>query len=112
MIEDWYRRQNGRVQVAFDVALEYLEQRHRDYWARPEFDLLSGNYRELGEIRLKVDKQYRILGYFGPGRAEFTMLVGSSKKGKSYDPRNALDTALNRMAEVKSDGRRSRVCEL
>ena len=97
----------------FDVAREYLEQRSRDDWLRPHFDMLSGKkWRELGEIRFKVDKQYRILGFFGPGRAEFTMLVGSSKKGKNYDPRNALDTALDRMREVKSDGRRGRVCEL
>lgn len=89
-----------------DVALEFLAQRPRDEWRRPEFDLLSGKIRVLGEIRLKVDKQYRILGFFGPRPSEFTMLVGASKKGRTYDPRAALETALARRAEVLADGRR------
>jgi hypothetical protein len=112
MIEDWYVRQHKDVQVAFDVALEYLAQRGRNDWRRPEFDLLSGKLREIGEIRFKVDKQYRILGFFGPNKSDFTLLVGSSKKGRNYDPRNALETALDRMAQVKSNGRLSRVCDL
>jgi hypothetical protein len=87
------------------VAIEFLEQRPRDEWRRPEFDLLSGKHRAIGEIRFKVDKQYRILGCFGPNQSEFTMLVGSSKKGKNYDPRSALDTALERMDQVLKNGR-------
>src|SRR6266566_4445383 len=106
VIDDWYNRQSESVQGAVDVALEYLSQRPRQEWRRPEFDLLSGKMRAIGEIRLKVDKQYRILGFFGPSRSDFTMLIGSSKKGQNYDPPGALDTALNRMKEVLADGRR------
>jgi hypothetical protein len=110
VIDDWRGRQSDEVCAAFDVALEYLVQRHRTEWQRPDFDLLSGKMREIGEIRLKVDKQYRILGFFGPSRSEFTLLLAASKKGKTYDPVSALETALERMAQVKSDGRRSRAC--
>jgi len=112
MIDDWNNRQSDEVQAAMAVALEYLVQRPRDEWRRPEFDLLSGKMREIGEIRFKVDKQYRILGFFGPGRSEFTLLIGTSKKGRNYDPRNTLETALQRMEEVKQNGSRSRVCDL
>ena len=111
MIDDWYSRQSEDVQAAVEVALEYLIQRPRQEWRRPEFDLLSGKLREIGEIRLKVDKQYRILGFFGPSRSDFTLLIGASKKGNQYDPRNALETALDRMTQVKVDGRRCRVCD-
>jgi hypothetical protein len=110
MIDDWRSRQSEAVCAALDVALEYLVQRPRNEWLRPEFDLLSGNMREVGEIRLKVDKQYRILGFFGPARAEFTLLIGASKKGKSYDPVGTLETALKRMSQVKSERRYNRVC--
>jgi hypothetical protein len=110
MIDDWRSRQSEAVCAALDVALEYLVQRPRNEWLRPEFDLLSGNMREVGEIRLKVDKQYRILGFFGPARAEFTLLIGASKKGKSYDPVGTLETALKRMSQVKSERRDNRVC--
>jgi hypothetical protein len=75
-------------------------------WRRPDFDLLSGKMKGVGEIRFKVDKQYRILGFFGPGRNDFTMLIGASKKGSSYDPQSTLESALDRMAQVKADGRR------
>jgi hypothetical protein len=111
MIDDWYNRQSAGVQVAIDVALEYLVQRPRNEWRRPEFDLLTGKMREIGEIRFKVDKQYRILGFFGPGRADFTLLVGASKKGATYDPPGALETALRRMSEVKANGSHSRACD-
>ena len=111
MIDHWYNRQSEKVQGALDVALEYLVQRPRSEWRRPEFDLLSGRMRAIGEIRLKVDKQYRVLGFFGPGRSDFTLLIGSSKKGGSYDPKGTLETALKRMSEVVADGRRSRVCD-
>jgi hypothetical protein len=49
MIEDWHRRRLDEVQTAFDVVREYLEQRPRDEWRRPDFDLLSGKLRLLGE---------------------------------------------------------------
>jgi hypothetical protein len=111
MIDDWNSRQSDGVQAAVAVALEYLVQRPRNEWRRPDFDLLSGKMREIGEIRFRVDKQYRILGFFGPGRSEFTLLVGASKKGRSYDPKNALETALDRSKDVRNDGRRSRVCD-
>jgi hypothetical protein len=110
MIDDWYNRQTDDVQSAVDVALEYLRQRPRNEWRRPEFDLLSGKMRSIGEIRLKVDKQYRILGFFGPGRSDFTMVIGSSKKGRNYDPKRTLETALDRMTHVMADGRRCCVC--
>lgn len=112
MFDDWYNRQTDAVQGAVDVALEYLSQRPRDEWRRPEFDLLSGKMKGIGEIRLKVDKQYRILGFFGPRQSEFTLLIGSSKKGKNYDPHETLETALYRMSEVIADGRRCCVRDL
>lgn len=112
VIEDWYRQQSDEVQTAFDVVREYLEQRLRDEWRRPDFDLLSGKHRVLGEIRFKVDKQYRVFGFFGPGQSEFTMLIGASKKGKNYDPRSALDTALSRWSDVLKDGSRCCACNL
>jgi hypothetical protein len=111
MIDDWLGRQSDEVQAAMAVAVEYLVQRPRNEWRRPEFDLLSGKMREIGEIRFKVDKQYRILGSFGPSRSDFTLLVGASKKGSNYDPKNALKTALDRLKQTRSDGRLSHVCD-
>jgi hypothetical protein len=111
MVDDWYGRQRDDVRAAVDVVIEYLVQRPRSEWIRPRFDLLAGKMRDVGEIRFKVDKQYRLLGFFGPQRSDFTLLIGASKKGSIYDPKDTLDTALKRMSEVKADGRHSRVCD-
>jgi hypothetical protein len=100
------------VQAAFDIVLEYLAQRERHEWVRPEFDQLAGRYRDLGELRFKVGNvQYRPLGFFGPARADFTLLVGASKKGSAYDPRDAVETARRRRLEVLTDPDRSRICD-
>lgn len=112
VVEKWYAKQPVAAQAAFDTVLEYLSQRTRDEWGRPDFDQLSGRYRSLGELRFEVaNVQYRPLGFFGPDRAEFTILVGATKKGKNYDPREALETALKRRAEVLQDPHRSKICD-
>jgi hypothetical protein len=111
VIDDWYSNQSDSVQAAFDVALEFLEQRPRHEWRRPHFDLLSGDMREIGEVRFKADrKEFRIFGFFGPGRSIFTLLIGASKKGSTYDPKSAMETASKRKDEVAADGSRCRVC--
>jgi hypothetical protein len=111
-IDDWYGRQHDDVCAIMDAVLEYLSQRPRNEWRRPEFDQLSGKMRELGEIRFKANRvQYRILGFHGPRRSEFTLLVAAKKKGRVYDPKSALETALSRKAEVEAEGGRARVCD-
>jgi hypothetical protein len=111
-IDDWYRCRSNNVQAAFDVTIEYLAQRPRHEWRRPEFDLLSGRMRGIGEIRFKADqKQFRVLGFFGPQPSEFTLLIGASKKGAIYDPKSALEAALRRKEEILSDGSRCRFCQ-
>jgi hypothetical protein len=54
MIDDWFSRQSPEVQSSMIVAIEFLEQRPRAEWRRPEFDLLSGKYRAIAEIRFKL----------------------------------------------------------
>ncbi|MDX2205659.1 MAG: type II toxin-antitoxin system RelE/ParE family toxin [Hyphomicrobiaceae bacterium] len=113
MIKKWYDDQTASVQAAMDAVKEYLEQRPREQWRRPEFDKLSGRYSDLGEFRFKVGNvEYRPLGFFGPSRADFTILIGASKKGRNYTPKDALETALKRRKEVLGDMSRSKPYEL
>jgi hypothetical protein len=64
------------------AVLDILRALERKYWTRPTFDLLHGKkYRGMGEIRFYGDnKTYRILGFFGPNRLQFTLLLGTEKK--------------------------------
>jgi hypothetical protein len=54
----------------------------RQYWRRPQFDVLRGkNYKGMGEVRFDGEKKtYRLFGYFGPKRFQFTFLLGCEKK--------------------------------
>jgi len=82
-------------------------------WSRPAgFDRLSGIYRDLGKLRFKADNtQHRPLGFFGPGKMEFTLLIWATERGGNFYPRNVRDTALARMAIVLSDHVRAHVCD-
>lgn len=106
VMRDWYDQQADEVQAKFDTVLEYLSQREHHEWGRPEFAPLKGKHAGLGELRFDFAKiEYRPIGCFGPDRSDFTILVGATKKGRNYDPRSALDTALERKKSVAEVGR-------
>ena len=77
------------------ATLELLQAVERKYWVRPQFDLLHGRkYRGMGEILFDGDdKTYRVFGYFGPERSQFTLLSGQEKK---RDLRHEMDLAAKR----------------
>jgi hypothetical protein len=64
------------------AVLEHLQVLDRKYWNRPQFDVLHGKkYKNMGEVRFNgEDKTYRMFGYFGPKRLQFTLLLGCEKK--------------------------------
>lgn len=106
VVEKWYEEQDDAVQAKFDAVLEYLSQRDLSEWIRPDYAPLSGRQSGLGELRFSHGgKVYRPLGCFGPERFEFTILIGCSKKGRRYDPPDALDTALDRKKFIAEIGR-------
>ena len=76
------------------ATLELLQVVDRKYWVRPQFDVLHGRqYHGMGEIRFGGDgKSYRIFGYFGPNRMQFTMLSGHEKR----DLKHEMDQAAKR----------------
>lgn len=65
-------------------------------WSRPYVAPIS-SHKGIVELRIKANNiQYRPLGCYGPGPHTFTILVGSYKKGKQWEPQNALKTADKR----------------
>ena len=91
-------------QGVLDAVLEILQQRPQDEWGRPEFAPLA---KGLSEIRFSVGKvECRVIGYFGPSRGMYTMLVGTTKKGRVYDPKDAMETAARRKKGVEKNGSR------
>ncbi len=85
--------------------MEHLAARSRTDWSDTDFKMLKGKHKKVGEFRFVAGKvEHRPLGFFGPGRMEYTLLIGATKKGKNYAPREALDSAVRRMDEVENGG--------
>lgn len=56
----------------------------------------------LSEIRWKEEGvQWRVFGFFGLNKMEYTMLIGCVEKHPNYDPSDALDTAVKRKKSVE-----------
>lgn len=54
-------------------------------------------YKKIYELRIKGPHvQYRPLGCYGPGRHEFTLLVGAMEVENKFDPKDAPDKAVER----------------
>jgi hypothetical protein len=78
-------------------------------WTRP----LASNLDDcdgIVEIRiLRMNVQYRLLGFRGPTDRQFTLLVPARERGGEFFPKAAPKIAETRMRIVLKD--RSRVCE-
>jgi hypothetical protein len=112
-----YVHSSGRcdVQATFDcgtdelranteVALGYLKSQPKQDWRRPKAGKLSkqGNFRDFYEIRFKAERvQQRPIGYFGPGAADFTILIWATEQGNALRPKTWYDTAMRCMTEIQ-----------
>lgn len=111
VIDEWYQDQDADFQGEMDSTLEFFQNRPNAEWRRPKFDTLEGKQCQgLREIRIKVKSGvYRILGFFGPARQEFTLLIGFKKqRGSETDQHCRI--AQSRRKEVENDDARARKC--
>lgn len=96
-----------KAKAKIDTILRHLAGQAR--WCRPLTSNLD-DYQGLVEIRvLYMNVQYRLLGCWGPGREEFTILYPAKEVGGAFDPPNAPSIAQARREIILSD--RRRVCE-
>src|SRR5215216_4579569 len=92
VISDWYKDIEPDAQDEFDDVLRDLAVTPRDLWVRPPYDTMTP---EFGEIRFFAGKkQHRVFGFFLEHTNQFIMLVGATKKGRNYTPRDALTNTL------------------
>jgi hypothetical protein len=103
-VRKWYEDLARRDRVTVLSTLQYLRDQPREKWARPlGFAPLHG-LDGMGEFLFKFGGvQNRLIGFFGPYRMSYTILLPVLKKGRSFDPREWEETALRRKAEVESD---------
>ena len=89
------------MRAKHDVVVRFLE---AGLWKEPYAKQLK-NHEGLVEIVITKGVAHRLIGFHGIGRDEFTVVLTCTHKGKQYDPKHALDTAADRMKEVK-EGRK------
>jgi Phage derived protein Gp49-like (DUF891) len=88
-VREWHAQLSPTDRAKVLTILQYLRDQPRDKWMRPDFDQLRGKSAGLGEIRCKLSGvQHRLIGCFGPGRMNFTLLVVVIKKGRTFEPRD------------------------
>ena len=105
-VSAWYDAQSPKIQAAFDQRIRALMQMQLQEWRDPYTKKLKGDGSGLIEIRFFKDNvQYRPLGFFGPNRGEFTILICAIEQGDEFVPRNAIARAQRRKREVLQDAR-------
>jgi hypothetical protein len=109
----WRRSQGPQVQGKFDRRLHDLQQMAPHEWREPFTKQLEGACDGLVEIRFKADRvQHRPLGFYGPGRLEFTMVFCAIEQGDRFVPSDACAIALRRKDEIIRRVRVSRVVDV
>jgi hypothetical protein len=100
MIADWYGKLLTQEQADFDTLIRILAQTRQ--WHRDDFRWLRGKpYAGLGELRFKSErKQHRVIGFYGVGQQQSTMLIGCIHKQNIYQPPECFNTAARRKYEI------------
>ena len=106
-VTDWYEKElELEAQEEFDGTLTILAATPRADWDRPPFSPLANG---ICEIRFFANgKQYRPLGWDGPEKNQFTILVGAYKKARTWKPPDARKIAEKRRTEVLNGIRKVR----
>ena len=98
-IERWFKKELTEQQRSdLEELIGVLGKQER--WGNPDYKQLKGKYSVLGELRLFARPPIRLIGYMKG--SEFIFLIGC-KHRESYDPIDALDTALSRKKDLENN---------
>lgn len=102
VITQWVNKEiEMQAEIEFHDILRNLQNTPRDLWVRPDYDTFDP---EIGEIRFFSNNlQHRVFGFFLTEVKQYVMLVGCTKKGRNYTPREAIETAYKRQKLVLAD---------
>jgi hypothetical protein len=108
VVTEWYHHQPGPVQDKLEFRLKFLKAQPPAVWQRPYVGTLTDNCDGLFELRFEVfNVQHRAIGYYS-GEKEFTILAFCTERDGDFDPSNICDTANERRALIRQDGRYAR----
>lgn len=105
-VQKTYDSGTENLKAELEVELEYLQIRSREEWRRPHAAKLTKckDFRDFYEIRLFADSvQQRPIGYFGPNKNDFTILIWATEKGGKLNPTEWC-TKANRLRNEIANG--------
>lgn len=103
-VTTWYAAQTPTIQAAFDQRVRNLSQMQPHEWREPYTKQLEGPCDGLVEIRFKADRvQQRPVGFYGPDRMEFTIVLMAREIGDRFEPQDACEIAQARKTDVLGD---------
>lgn len=101
-IDSLNTEQDADVIQYFKARLRYLKNTPKMNWNEPHAKKLSG-IKDIYEIKFSANNvEYRPLGFFGPGKKEFTILIWATHKQRIYAPHDAINTADKRRKYIES----------
>lgn len=105
LIRQWLDGLPEKASAKIDARILYM--RMVPIWPEQYVSSLVG-WPDLVELRVvSAGNQYRPLGFYGPGRREFTIVLGATEKGKL--PKRVLQAADDNRKFAIAD--RSRITE-
>lgn len=104
VVSSWWAGLPLPTQFRFKEAFRTLEQVQQPSW--DEMKKLEGKCAGLLEIRLRctIQKvQWRPIGFYGPGKRQFTVVCVARMQGNGFDPPNTCKTAQALRSQVEAN---------
>jgi hypothetical protein len=106
LIRQWLDGSDVPEKASAKIDARILYMQTVRLWPEQYVSSLDG-WPDLVELRVvSAGSQYRPIGFYGPGRREFTLVLGAIEKGKL--PRRVLQAADDNRKIALSDRRRIR----
>lgn len=101
-----YKEATAKVRAAFEVQLDYLAVRPQEDWRRPKVAKLARDvaHKDFYEIRFFADQvQQRPIGFFGPEKKDFTIVLWATEKGMKLVPKEWNKIANSRRQDIDDE---------
>ena len=101
IIKAWLDQIDAKAKAKLNTRLNILEQTNRTEWNKLNTEVLQGDKDGLVAVRVECNRiQYRLLGYDGPNRSEFTLLACCIERNDKYIPLDIGKPSFKRRTAV------------
>jgi hypothetical protein len=104
IIKTWFDQLVPKAKAKLNARLNALEQINRTEWSTLGTEVLKGDKDGLIAVRVEYQGvQYRLLGYDGPLRGEFTLLTCGTERNNKYIPLDIGRKSFERKNAVEAN---------